>query len=136
MYESTIAVKEKYGENCKLDESNIKNIYFMTDCNNSVNDYVVTEYLEKHYTKEEILQWNDEYINAELDSFYRLLVNVDWESISTIGTKVYELCRVFTYNRGTYERIIEQNGTTGSILSGIRKMPIPTMISSRARLRL
>ena len=121
MYESTIAIKEKYGENCKLDECNIKNIYFMTDCNNSVNDYVITEYLEKHYTKEEILQWNDEYINAELDSCYRLLVNVDWESISTIGTKVYELCRVFTYNRGTYERIIEQNGTTGSILSGIRK---------------
>lgn len=107
MYESTIPVIEKYGKNCKLNENNIKDIYFMMGCNNSVNDYEITQYLEKHYNKEEILQWNDEYINNELDLCHRLLSNTDWDSISTIGTKIYELCRAFTAERSTYERIID-----------------------------
>lgn len=105
MYESIIPVKEKYGENCTLSENNIRDIYFMTDCN-SISDPEITEYLEKHYSEEEILRWNDEYIHGELDLCASLLPNRDWESIRTIGIRIYELCRVYTDKRGTYERII------------------------------
>lgn len=105
-YEFVIPVVEEYGENCKLDENNIKDIYFRINCN-SLDDCDITEYLEKHYSNEEILQWNDEYINRKIDECYQLLPYSDWESISRIGTNICKFCRVFTYQKSTYERMIE-----------------------------
>lgn len=37
-YEGTIPVIKQYGKNCKLDNDNIKDIYFMMGCNNAIND--------------------------------------------------------------------------------------------------
>lgn len=105
-YKSAIPVVEKYGENCELDEKNIKDIYFMMNCN-MFNDYAITEYLEKHYSKEEILQWNDEFINRKIDECNRLLPNTDWKSIREMGIKTYDFYWAFTYQKSTYERIIE-----------------------------
>ena len=53
------------------------------------------------------MRWNDEFINSELDLCFSLLNNRDWESIRTIGVEIYNLCRAFTYERKTYERIID-----------------------------
>lgn len=106
MYESIIPVINKYGKNCKLNLKNIKDIYFLTDCND-LDDVEITEFMEKHFSKEEILKWNDEFINSEIDKCYLLLKNRDWQSIRTIGLKTYSLSITFTYKRETYERIIK-----------------------------
>lgn len=106
-YETTIPVIKKYGESCQLNNENIKDIYFLMGCNNSINDAEITEYLERHHSIEEILCWNDEYINGKLDLCFSLLKTSDWESISTIGIETYNLCRAFTHERKTYERIID-----------------------------
>lgn len=106
-YESLYSVVEKYGEHCKLNKKNIKDIYLLSYCNGpSTTDIEITKYLENHYTREEILQWNDECINQRLDKCFSLLGNMDWNSISNIGTEIASLCNIFTFERKTYERII------------------------------
>lgn len=93
----------------EINDDNVKKIYFLLYCNtfDPISFNHLTKYLEKHYTREEILKLNDEYMNQELDTCFSLLKNKDWESISTIGVKIRAMCGVFTYEKKTYERIID-----------------------------
>lgn len=105
-YESVIAIKNKYGKECKLTKANIKDIYFLTNCN-TLNDSDITEFMEKRFSIEEILKWNDEFINSQIDKCYSLMPNRDWETVRKTGSTINSLCRVFTYELKTYVRIIE-----------------------------
>ena len=106
MYESIIPVINKYGKNCKLNIDNIKDIYFLTTCNR-LNDIEITEFMEKRFSKEEILLWNDEFINSQIDKCYSLMPNRDWDTVRETGSTINSLCKVFTYEKKTYERIID-----------------------------
>lgn len=106
MYESIIPVINKYGKNCKLNIDNIKDIYFLTTCNR-LDDIEITEFMEKRFSIEEILKWNDEFINSQIDKCYSLMPNRDWETVRKTGSTINSLCRVFTYEKKTYERILD-----------------------------
>ena len=106
IFESSLPVKRKYGENCKLNEGNVKDIYFLTECNN-LNDSEITDFLEKYHSRDEILLWNSEYMNGKLDLCEQLLGRDDWGSISKISVLLCALTDIFTYEKSTYERIVD-----------------------------
>lgn len=109
IFESSVPVRRKYGENCKLNEHNVKDIYFLTGCNN-LNDSEITDFLEKYHSRNEILLWNSEYMNGKLDLCEQLLGRDDWESISQISVLLCALTDVFTYEKSIYERIVDYLG--------------------------
>ena len=49
-------VEEKYGNNVKLTKENIKDIYFITYCNNFMSYKYIHQFINEYYSKEKILK--------------------------------------------------------------------------------
>lgn len=107
MFENYDIIVKKFGKNCKLNKDNIKDVYFTLYCNNLGYDPKITKFLTSHYSREEILSWNNEYICNNIAECRKLLKNDEWSTIKTIGKKIVNLCSVFTYEQQIYEYIID-----------------------------
>ena len=101
-------VRKKYGENVILTKDNIKDIYFLTDCNIYPKSEYIEWYLKKHYKRDEILSWNNEYTNLKLDDADKLLnseMNFDnlWKNFYYLTRSI----KIYKTNKNTYIRIIK-----------------------------
>lgn len=77
-------VIKKYGNHVTLNMNNIKDIYFLTSCNTSCVNTTIEEFIEKNVGKENVLKWNDIYINSYLDKIEKLLIKDNIETIRSI----------------------------------------------------
>ncbi|MCD8309215.1 MAG: hypothetical protein LUD19_05100, partial [Clostridia bacterium] len=70
-------------------------------------DCSITNFLEEHCSPEDILKWNDEFINNIIDGCRPVYNNNSWEAIKSTSLNIKKACKVFTKEQATYLRIIE-----------------------------
>ncbi|MCD8308777.1 MAG: hypothetical protein LUD19_02895 [Clostridia bacterium] len=103
-YKDLEQVQKKYGSGCSLTKDNIKDIYFLTDCNTrSGGDSAITQFIEKHYPPDDILSWNNEFVNAKLDESS---TKSGWERIAETGWNLQIACGIYANEQVTIKKLI------------------------------
>ncbi|MCD8040765.1 MAG: hypothetical protein LUF82_04535 [Clostridia bacterium] len=103
-YKDLEQVQKKYGSGCSLTKDNIKDIYFLTDCNTRLgDDGAITQFLERHYPPDDILVWNNEFVNAKLDESS---TKSGWEHIAETGWNLQIACGIYANEQATIKKLI------------------------------
>ena len=92
----------------ELNDNTIKEIYFFATCDSRKSPFL-EEYIYNHCTKRQLIDWNNEYVNLELDKAFKAL---DEATIDDID-RIKQICfMTFSFNiyiedKETYKRIIK-----------------------------
>ncbi len=95
------------GKIITLNLNNIKEVYFSSYCNKVCFSNEVKDFLEQHIDYKIVLEWNNEFVNINLDKIDELLNKNSFDTIRDICYYFELILDIYFIEKRTYARIIE-----------------------------